>query len=32
VEEYKRKAAASTEVDRMSEEKEKTGVFIGAYA
>lgn len=32
VEEYRRRASSITEVDRMSEEKEKTGVFTGAYA
>ncbi|NOX44570.1 MAG: leucine--tRNA ligase [Caldiserica bacterium] len=32
VEEYKRFAARQTEVERLSTEKEKTGVFIGAYA
>ncbi len=32
VDEYVRKASSITEVDRMSEEKEKTGVFTGAYA
>ena len=32
VEEYRRHAASITEVERMSEEKEKTGVFTGAYA
>ena len=32
VEEYKAFAARQTEVERLSAEKEKTGVFIGAYA
>jgi len=32
VEEYKRQAARQSEIERMSTEKEKTGVFIGAYA
>lgn len=32
VEEYIRKSKAATEVERMAEEKEKTGVFTGAYA
>ena len=31
-EEYKRQAARQSEIERMSTEKEKTGVFIGAYA
>jgi len=32
VEAYKRQAARQSEIERMSTEKEKTGVFIGAYA
>ncbi len=32
VEEYKESAARRTEVERLSTEREKTGVFIGAYA
>ena len=32
VEEYIQKAKSATEVERMAEEKEKTGVFTGAYA
>jgi len=32
VEQYKRQAARQSEIERMSTEKEKTGVFIGAYA
>ena len=32
VEEYKYQAARQSEIDRLSTEKEKTGVFIGAYA
>jgi len=32
VEEYKRQAARQSEIERMSTEKEKTGVFTGAYA
>ncbi|RLC89536.1 MAG: leucine--tRNA ligase, partial [Chloroflexi bacterium] len=32
VEEYKLQAARQSEIERMSTEKEKTGVFIGAYA
>jgi leucyl-tRNA synthetase len=32
VEEYKKNAAQKTELERMHLEKEKTGVFIGAYA
>jgi len=32
VEAYKFQAARQTEIERMSTEKEKTGVFIGAYA
>ena len=32
VEEYKRKAMASSELDRLSDEKKKTGVFTGEYA
>jgi len=32
VEEYKHQAARQSEIERMSTEKEKTGVFIGAYA
>lgn len=32
VDEYVRKAQSTTELDRLSEEKEKTGVFTGAYA
>ncbi|MCE1247079.1 MAG: leucine--tRNA ligase [Firmicutes bacterium] len=32
VREYVEKAQSATEVDRISEEKEKTGVFTGAYA
>ncbi|MBE9506741.1 MAG: leucine--tRNA ligase, partial [Chloroflexi bacterium] len=32
VEEYKRQAARQSEIERMSAEKEKTGIFIGAYA
>jgi leucyl-tRNA synthetase len=30
--EYKRQAARQSEIERLSTEKEKTGVFIGAYA
>lgn len=29
---YKAQAARATEIERMSEEREKTGIFIGAYA
>ena len=32
VEEYKRQAARQSEVERLSTEKEKIGIFIGAYA
>jgi len=32
VEAYKRQAARQTEIERLSTEKEKSGVFIGAYA
>ena len=32
VEEYKYQAARQSEIDRLSTEREKTGVFIGAYA
>lgn len=32
VEEYVREAAKKTEIDRMATDKEKTGVFTGAYA
>ena len=32
VEEYKRQAARQSEIERLSTEKEKTGVFTGAYA
>jgi len=32
VEAYKRQAARQSEIERMSTEKEKTGVFTGAYA
>ena len=32
VEEYKYQAARQSEIERLSTEKEKTGVFIGAYA
>ena len=32
VEEYKRQAARQSEIERMSTDKEKTGVFTGAYA
>jgi len=32
VEEYRKLAARRTEVERLSTEREKTGVFIGAYA
>jgi len=32
VEAYKHQAARQSEIERMSTEKEKTGVFIGAYA
>lgn len=32
VEEYVRKARAATEVERMAEEKDKTGEFTGAFA
>ncbi len=32
VEEYRESAARRTEVERLSVEREKTGVFIGAYA
>ncbi|OQY20841.1 MAG: leucine--tRNA ligase [Anaerolineaceae bacterium 4572_32.1] len=32
VETYKRQAARQSEIERMSTEKEKTGVFTGAYA
>ncbi len=32
VEEYKQRAAAATEIDRMSSTREKTGVPTGAYA
>jgi leucyl-tRNA synthetase len=32
VEEYKLEAARQSEIERMSTEKEKTGIFIGAYA
>ncbi len=32
VEAYKEQAARATEIERMSEEREKTGVFTGAYA
>lgn len=32
VEAYKLQASRQTEIERMSTEKEKTGVFIGAYA
>ena len=32
VEKYKYQAARQSEIERMSTEKEKTGVFIGAYA
>src|SRR6056297_3218390 len=32
VEEYKRKAMASSELDRLSDEKKKTGVFTGEFA
>lgn len=32
VEKYKRYVSSITEVDRLSEEKKKTGVFTGAYA
>ncbi len=32
VEAYREKAAAATEIDRMSSTREKTGVFTGAYA
>jgi leucyl-tRNA synthetase len=32
VEEYKFHASRQTEIERLSAEKEKTGVFIGAYA
>ncbi len=32
VEEYQQRAARQSEIERMSTEKEKTGVFIGAYA
>ncbi|TSC96172.1 MAG: leucyl-tRNA synthetase [Parcubacteria group bacterium Athens1014_10] len=32
VEEYIKQAKEKTEIERMSEEKEKTGVFTGAYA
>ena len=32
VEAYKAQAARQSEIERMSTEKEKTGVFIGAYA
>ncbi|MEU7924723.1 leucine--tRNA ligase [Micromonospora sp. NPDC049107] len=32
VEAYRRAAAAKTDVERQSDSKEKTGVFVGAYA
>ncbi len=32
VESYRTESAAKTDIDRMSETKEKTGVFTGAYA
>jgi len=32
VQDYKYQAARQSEIDRLSTEKEKTGVFIGAYA
>jgi leucyl-tRNA synthetase len=32
VEEYKLQTARQSEIERMSTEKEKTGIFIGAYA
>jgi len=32
VEEYQRQASRETEIERMSTEREKTGVFTGAYA
>ena len=32
VEQYREHAARQTEIDRMAADKEKTGVFIGAYA
>jgi len=32
VEEYKLQAARQSEIERLSTEKEKTGIFIGAYA
>jgi leucyl-tRNA synthetase len=32
VETYQREAARQTEIERLSTEKEKTGVFTGAYA
>jgi len=32
VEAYRAKAATATEIERLSEDREKTGVFIGAYA
>jgi leucyl-tRNA synthetase len=32
VEEYRYQASRQSEIDRLSTEKEKTGVFIGAYA
>ncbi len=32
VKQYKKEAAAKTDVDRQAENKEKTGVFTGAYA
>ncbi len=32
VESYRTQSAAKTDIDRMSETKEKTGVFTGAYA
>ena len=32
VKEYRHQAARQSEIERMSTEKEKTGVFIGAYA
>ena len=32
VEEYKKQAAKSSEIERMAEGREKTGVFTGAYA
>jgi len=32
IEAYKKKAADATEIERLSEDREKTGVFTGAYA